>query len=256
MEAGETAKTLELNEKLSDLKAELQVLKYDLTQRQKAAEAAAASKRTTAAAAATGDNTSETDPRVAELALQFQKMNRHWWNRSANKAAREDAITIDREILGDISAGELDFEPYSDEHWEELAHRLHETYPDLEIQDLDGQPYTFEEDEAGDMNDTASRRNGGNNGRQQHNGGQQQQQSARGGRGAAPVNRMGQGGRRGPDLVENARRGKVEIDDDLRNTMRIFKVDPNDPNAKKYFARERARTILSGQDEKYGGGSR
>jgi hypothetical protein len=252
LEGGDTAKTLELNEKLSDLKAKLEVLKYDLGQRQRAAEAAAASKRTTGTTAATTDTTSETDPRVAELAVQFQKMNRHWWNRSANKAAREDAITIDREILGDIQAGELDFEPYSDEHWEELAHRLHETYPELEIQDLDGQPYIFDNEE--DMTDTAGRRTGGNNARPQNGG--RQQQPGRGARVSAPVARMGQNGRRGPDLVEKARRGQVEIDDDLRNTMRIFKVDPNDPNAKKYFARERARTILSGQDEKYGGGNR
>lgn len=251
LEAGETAKTLELNEQLADLKAKVEVLKYDLAQKQRQADAAAATRRTTGATTPT-DTTSETDPRVAQLAVQFQKANRHWWNRTAFKEAREDAITMDREILGDIQAGELDFEPYSEEHWEELANRLHEAHPDLEIQDIDGQPYVFDDDQGGDMNDdTAGRRNGGNTTRPQNGGRQQPNQR---GRGAAPVRGMGQGGRRGPDLVENARRGRVEIDEDLRNTMRIFKVDPNDANAKKYFARERARTILSGQDEKYGGG--
>lgn len=237
MEGGETAKVLELQEKLSDLRAQLAVLKYDLEQKQRQADAQAANRQQQH----TGTDTDRTavidDPQVAELAQTFQRMNRHWWNRSANKEAREDAITIDKEILADITAGDLDFEPYSDEHFRELAARLHETYPDLEIQDLEGQPYQFDGD---DMNDAdGGRGNGGGNG----NGNRQQRGPARGG---APVNRMGQNGRRGPSEVELARQGKVTLTQEDFATMRTFKMDPNNPNDKKYFAKEKARSILSG----------
>jgi len=244
MEAGETAKVLELQEKISDLKSELAVLRYDLQQKQRQAEAETNNTR--------GQGTEQVDrtaviddPAVAEIVEQFKKANRHWWNRSGNKAAREDAITIDKEILADIENGDLDFAPYSDEHFEEVARRLHKTYPDLEIQDLEGQPYNFEDaGEAGEdeMNDSRGGRgsNGGN--------------GTRATRGAAPVNRMGQNGRRGPSEVDLARKGSVIIDDDDRHTMRLFKMDPNDPVAKKYFALEKARSILRG--DRQAGGNR
>lgn len=237
MEAGETLKVAELQEKMTDLKADLRVLKYDLEQKQRAADAAASTR-----GQATGQQADTTavidDPEVAEIVEQFKKANRHWWNRANNKAAREDAITIDKEILADIAGGELDFTAYSDEHFEEMARRLHETYPELEIQDLEGQPYNFDE-EAGDetgedhMNDQRGGRNGGS--------------GVRPGRGAAPVNRIGQNGRRGPNEMDMARQGKVTLDAGDFQTMRLFKMDPNNPNDKKYFAREKARSILSGQ---------
>jgi len=236
MEAGDTAKVLDFQEKLSDLKAKLEVVKYDLHQRQKAAEAAANSRSNTA--------TQQTDvvdeaerARAQRQSDLFWRQNRHWANRSANKAAADDVVNIDKEILADIENGDLDFGKYSDEHFEEIARRLHETYPDLEIQDLDGTPYNFDED---DMNerDTGgdTRRNGGPQG------------AAR----RAPVNRMGQGGRRAPTEVELARQGRVALDDKDRATMRLFKMDPNDPTAKKYFAKEKMRSILTG-DRRAGG---
>lgn len=233
MEGGETAKVLDLQDKLSDLKAQLAVLKYDLQQRQRQADAQAATRQQQTGA--TDTTAVIDDPRVAELAVAFQKANRHWWNRSANKAAREDCITIDKEILADIQAGELDFEPYTDEHFEEMARRLHDTYPDLEIQDLDGQPYQFDED---DMNDDRD----GNRG-QRGNGNRQQQQT---GRGSAPVNRMGQNGRIRATEVDLARQGKVTLTQEDFATMRTFKMDPNNPTDKKYFAKEKMRSILSG----------
>lgn len=245
IEAGNTIEAVKLQSKLGDLQSDLKLLKYDLKQKQAQAEATAAASRAKQATTVATDNTVTVDPAVAELANQFKTANRHWWNRTANKGAREDAVTIDAEILTEITAGELDFEPYADEHFEELAHRLHETYPHLVIQDLAGQAYVFEDTEGNDMNDNRGRGNGGNNARQNGRQGGRQESRA----GAAPVRSMGQGGRRAPTKVEMARQGKVEIDESLRNTMRIFKQDPNDPVAKKYFARERARTILSGNYE-------
>lgn len=241
LEAGESAKAADLNDKISDLKAKLEVVKYDLHQKQIAAEAAAARRTTAATTTTTTDATTAVDEqRAAELSAQFWRQNRHWANRTANKEAASDVVLIDKEILAEVEAGDLDFDRYSDEHFEELARRLHAEHPHLEIQDLEGEPYNFDDDE-GDMNDTR----GGNNGRQQNNG-RQSQGGRQGNRGAAPVRNMGQGGRRAPNEVELARQGKVILDDDDRATMRLFKMDPNDPNAKKYFAREKARSIVSG----------
>lgn len=233
MEAGETAKVLELQDKLADLKADLRILQYDLKQKQRAAETS--SSRTTTQAAA--EETTTEDPVIKNLVDSFVKANRHWWNRTANKDARADAISIDKEILAELAAGELDFEKYSDEHFAEMAARLHETYPDLEIQDLEGQPYEFDE-ESDDVND----QDGGRGNR-----GDSRQQQRAGGRGAAPVNRMGHNGRRGPTELELARQGKVTLDQKDFQTMRLFKMDPNNPTDKKYFAKEKMRSVLSGQ---------
>ncbi|HSV90907.1 MAG TPA: hypothetical protein VLH80_07390 [Nitrospiraceae bacterium] len=244
MEAGETAKALDIQDKLSDLKAKLEVVKYDLAQRARAAEAAAAAARSRTTTTTTeADKTTEIDPDAAASAAAFKKANRHWWNRTANKEAKEDAVTIDREILQEIQDGELDFEPYSDEHWEEVAHRLHEAYPHLEIQDLDGQPYNFDDEEQENMNQN-DRRNGGKTGRQQNG----RQQGNR-----APTRGMGQNGRKSASDMDLARQGKVTLDQDDFATMRLFKMDPNNPNDKKYFAKEKMRSILTGQRDTTGG---
>lgn len=232
IEAGDTAKQLELQDRIADLRGDLKVLKYDLAQRQRQTENQTGN-RGTQQQGATDTTSVVDDPRVAELATQFQKANRHWWNRSGNKEAREDAITIDREILGDIQAGELAFEPYSDEHFEELARRLHDTYPDLEIQDLDGQPYNFDEDEMTTRNDDGRQQNGGNGTRGAN-------------RGQPPIARRGQNGRQAPSELELARQGKVELNQQDFQNMRTFKMDPNNPTDKKYYAKEKMRSILTG----------
>lgn len=241
LEAGESAKAADLNDQISDLKAKLEVVKYDLHQKQRAAEAAAARRTTAAATTTTTTDTTATvdEQRAAELSAQFWRQNRHWANRTANKEAAADVVLIDKEILAEVEAGDLEFDRYSDEHFEELAKRLHAEHPHLELQDLDGEPYNFDDED--DMNDTR----GGNKGRQQNNG-RQQQGGRQGNRGAAPVRNLGQGGRRQPNEVEMARRGQVVLDDEDRATMRTFKMDPNDPTAKKYFAKEKARSIISG----------
>lgn len=224
-EVGDTKKAFELQIKLGDLQGDLKIRKYELAQQ---ARQATTQQRQTATTQAT-DTTSEVDPAAAESAERFKRANRHWWNRSANKSARDDAITIDREILDELRAGELDFEPYSDEHWEEVARRLHETYPDLEIQDLDGVAYEFGEDEGEPMNNGRDQRQ---NGRRAGNPGT---------RGAQ------QTGRRNTTEADLARQGKVTLNESDFNTMRLFKMDPNSPTDKKYFAKEKMRSILSGE---------
>lgn len=223
-EAGDTKKSLELQIKLGDLQGDLKVLKYDL---QKKVEAARTQATKTVVRAV--DTTTEVDPEAIDSAERFKKANRHWWNRSANKEARDDAVTIDLEVINDIRAGELDFEPYSDEHWEEVARRLHESYPNLEIQDLDGVAYTFD-DEGEPMKNDQTRG---------------QQPNAR--RATPPMRGSQQNGRRTQTEADMARQGKVTLDQNDFNTMRLFKMDPNNPTDKKYFAQEKRRSILTGE---------
>lgn len=63
--------------------------------------------------------------------------------------------------------------------------------------------------------------------------------------GRAPMGGMGaREGRRERSEIELARHGKVQLSDEDFREMRVFKLDPNNPEHKKYFARERARTLL------------
>jgi hypothetical protein len=217
-----------LQVKLGDLQGDLKLLKYDLQKKAEAARASS-SQRTQQQGTERTDTTTEVDPAAAASAEAFKKANRHWWNRSANKTAREDAVTIDAEILAEIQAGELDFDPYSDEHWEEVAKRLHKSYPHLEIQDLDEVAYDF-----GDKEGEVQQRGNGRNGRQEQGG-------------RSPTGAPSQNGRRNQSTLDMARRGQVVLDEEDFNTMRTFKMDPNDPEQKKYFAKEKLRSILTGQ---------
>jgi hypothetical protein len=227
-EAGNTSQALALQIKVGELQSKLAVLEYDL--RQKQAAAAANPGRQEQTQERRTDTSSEVAPEAAASAEAFKKANRHWWNRSANRNARDDAVTIDREILEELRTGDLDFEPYSDEHWEEVARRLHQTYPDLELQDLDGEAYQFDEEE----NENVDERGGGRRNTQQQQ------------RGRSPTGAPGQNGRRNQSTLDMARRGQVVLDQEDFNTMRTFKMDTNDPVAKKYMAKEKARSILTG----------
>ena len=239
VEAGETAKALDLQIKLGDLQADLKVKKYDLTLRaQNAAQVEENERRQRAAAdaaakrgATAGDGL---PPEQSVRGNEFIRANRHWWRR--DKEAREAAIELDLEILDDIKDGELDFEPYSDEHFEELAERIHEAYPDLEICDLEREPYDF-----GDQDDRGDRRGARvANGNQRGTGARQ----ANGNR--APTGRLGTQ-RQQHSETELARQGKVVLTEEDFKEMRIFKLDPNNPEHKKRFAQERARTILAAE---------
>lgn len=243
VEAGETAKALDLQIKLGDLQADLKVKEYDLTlraqnaaqveenERKQRAAAEAAAKR----GARAGDG--ELPPEQSARGNEFIRANRHWWRRE--KEAREAAIELDLEILDDIKEGDLDFEPYSDEHFEELAERIHEAYPDLEICDLDREPYDFRDqvdDKQGDRGARGARVANGN-----------QRGSARQANGnRAPTGRLGTSRARQSE-AELARQGKVVLTEEDFKEMRIFKMDPNNPEHKKRFAQERARTILAAE---------
>lgn len=255
-EAGETSKALDLQIKLGELQGDLKLLKYDLKKKQEAATAAAEANRgrreqqTTTAA-----DSREIDPVAKQTSNEFIKMNRHWWNRTKNREAREDAINIDKEVLAELEEGDLNFDKYSDEHFEEIAYRLHKTYPDLEICDLEGEPYQFDDDE--DEDDMRNDRESSGRDRDRRDTRSDNRREARDERGRAPVGRgpggIGRGGRRAPSAAELARQGKVTLEQGDFNTMRTFGMDPNNAEHKKYFAKERQRSILT-DDRRNGGG--
>ncbi|PYX86657.1 MAG: hypothetical protein DMG70_00225 [Acidobacteria bacterium] len=252
VEAGETARALELQIKLGDLQADLKVKKYDLTlraqnaavveesERKQRAAAEAAAKR---GAAPAGDVPPEHKLRGNE----FIRANRHWWRR--DKEAQQTAQELDAEILADIADGAVEFEAYSDEHFEELAERLHEVYPDIEICDLDKEPYDF-----GDQDQTQGDRARDARGARVANG-NQRGNGARPGNSRTPQGRLGTERQRASEL-EMARQGKVVLTAEDFKEMRIFKLDPNNPEHKKRFAQERARTLLASAGEAQDRGAR
>lgn len=242
VEDGKTADALDLQIKLGEIQSNLAVLKQDLKYRAMNAEQvtrqeAEARRR----AAAGGDTSQQIHPADKQEAIErgneFKKANRHWWRRAKNAEVRTLSVELDKEILDDISDGTCEFEPYSDEHFEELAFRMHEEYPDIEFCDLEGDPYDFTEREEAENDGGNQRREARvqNNGRRQ-NGNQGRPPQ---GRGTGSVR-----GNRAPDKVEMARRGQVELTQEDFDTMRTFKMDPNNPAHKREFAKQRARTIL------------
>lgn len=242
-EAGETAKALTLQIKLGDLQGDLKVLKFELKLRgenariveeneRKERERQANAARTRGAGA---EDAGGLTPDQRARADRFVRANRRWWNDEVD--AKEAALDHDKDILAEIADGELDFEPYSDEHLEELAARVHEDYPDVEIRDLDREPYEFDDDADGDDQGDDDRGRNGRGARVQN---QRQRLNGR-----SPTRGAGNTGRHPLSDVEMARQGKVVLTEEDFKEMRIFKLDPNNAEHKKRFAQERARTILA-----------
>lgn len=252
-EAGETAKALELQIKLGDLQGDLKVLKYDLKKKQEAAAAAETANRGRREQQTSNGDPRAIDPVAERTSGEFIAMNKHWWNRTRYRDARQDAIDIDKEVLAELEAGDLTFAKYSDEHFEEIAHRLHKVYPDIEVCDLEGEPYDFDSDEdEDDMTNDRDTRGRDRDRRETRR--DTDRRDARGER--APVRGpggIGRGGRRAPSPAELARQGRVILEQADFNTMRTFGLDPNNKEHKKYFAKERQRSILT-DDRRNGGG--
>jgi hypothetical protein len=239
VEAGNTKEALAAQIKLGELQASLAVLKQDLKYRSMDADRRTREEeeaRRRGAGAPPVDTSRQIHPgqmaENIERGNEFKRANRHWWRKNAE--ARDASVEIDKEILQDIQDGVLEFEPYSEEHFDEMAERMHEDFPDLELCDLEGEPYQFDEDQ----NDQ-----GGNARREAR---VQQNNGRRGnGSGRPPQGRDGsvRGGRQMSE-VEMARRGQVNLTPEDFKEMRTFKLDPNNADHKKAFAKERARTIL------------
>lgn len=224
-ESGETKDVMELQIALTDALSDLKLKKYSIEQDRKQRE------KDEAAAATQAKETGTERPVGKDRTEEFIAQNRHWWGRRQFAAARAEAIEIDKDLLGEIKSGESDFEPYSDEHFEELAQRLASKFPDVEISSPDGEPYEFESDE--DEEPPVNDRN-------------RQRPAAR-----APMGGLGgRNGRRENTPVTLAKQGKVVLTERDFAEMRMFGLNPNSTDDKKAFGKERVRTLLA--DERKG----
>lgn len=239
IEAGETSKQLDLTIKIGEVQGRLALAERDLQN----AKAAPAVKETTAEAGA--DPMQGKRPAIVD---DWIKANRKWWNLPSAKLLRDAAVAIDKQIREEIADGELDFDEYTEEHVDELTERLAEERERLgeqfavfEIRDFEGEEFVLDEPDQNER-DRGDRETAAN--------GRDREKSVRGNdRGTRRSPQGGMGGREGrrgamSDL-ELARQGKARLTEDDYAQMRVFKLDPNDPNVRKRFARERVRTILT-----------
>jgi len=226
-EEANTAREVELQIQLGDLQAEKAKLQAKLEiERQERVRAATKDDD--------DDGINSVRHQGKARSSEWVRANRRWWNTSRWKEAREDAIAHDVTILEEIQDGELNFEPYSDEHFEELARRLKADYPDLEVRTIDGN--VFGDDSDDEYDDSGDRMK-----YDRSNGRMRTARPPMGGLG-------GRDGRRERSEVEMARHGRVTLTEEDKRIMRIFKLDPNNATHKKYFAQERARTLLNTQN--------
>lgn len=232
IEDGNTSEQLDLTIKIADLTADLKLLKRDLADKAaqpgKEAEVQVPAEKAARAKAIT----------------EWRRQNRKWWGKRAHQDMHADAIAIDKEILDDIEEGELDLDPYSTEHFEELAKRLCKLYPDAEIALPDGEIYEPDDEVEGEP--TVDTRRGRNDDRNERDRQSTRREPAKT-NGRAPMGGMGgRDGRRQQGEVELAKKGRVTLNDEDFATMRRFNLDPDNAEHKKRFANERRRTILSG----------
>lgn len=233
-ENSETAREVELQVKLGELQAEKIKLQNRIEQETRELETREQQRQQDADA-------DEDAPRGRSA--DWVRAQRRWWNTTRWKDARQDAIAHDTTILEEIKEGVLDFEPYSDEHMAELSRRLKEDYPDLEIRTIEGELFELDDEQEGD--DDYRRSDMGNRRDDDYDDDDYEQRRPAPRQRRAPMNGLGgRDGRRQRNAVELARQGKVTLTEEDFNTMRIFKLDPNNPEHKKAFARERARTLL------------
>ncbi len=240
IEAGNTKEQLDLTIKLGELQADIKLMERDIAT---AKEAQAGVEEETEA------RTDGPAPEAVKAATKWARVNRSWWNLSAFKDAQKDTMTLDRQILAEIKDGDLDIEPYSDEHMDELAHRLKAAYPDLDIRNLDDERVDLDgdgdDDEDRDMRDDDDELERGS---RRQNGRREVERNGRNGngRGRAPQGGIGgRGGRGRPDPVALARQGKVQLGREDYAQMRQYGLDPNDKKVRERFAKERMRTILT-----------
>jgi len=242
-EAGDTKKEVELQIKIGELQAQKVQLQTRLDRERQ--ERQDALRQTEERA---GDDRAVAAPNKGR-GTEWIRAQRRWWNTARWSGAHTDAITHDTTILAEIEDGELDFEPYSDEHLEELSRRLKTDYPDLEIRTLDGDVFESAGDEdyddMDDHHDRRERMRGRDDDDEDLDQARSRGRNGNDRRRRAPMGGLGgRDGRRERSDVELARRGKITLSKDDFETMRVFKLDPSDPEHKKYFAKERARTLL------------
>lgn len=241
-EAGNTTEDLALTIKLGEVQGELALARRDLqvAKARPAVDPGAADNR--------GAGDDKEDDKRPEIVEDWMTANRRWWNLPSAEALRKAAVVLDNQIREEIRDGELDIDEYSEAHMDELTMRLADEQErlglDFEIRDFEGEVFIPEEEpdpsadrERGERHATAANgRDKGNDVRGRDRGTRRAPQGGMGGR----------DGRRGAQSdLELAKQGKARLTDEDYEQMRIFKLNPNDPEVKKRFAKERVRTILT-----------
>lgn len=249
-EAGETAKELDIQIELTDLLADKKIIErrseYQAQQAREAAEAPG------------GDRGGE-DPeeqRIARAVSKWQRENRNWFNLRRFSDVRQDAVTLDKELRQEIQSGKLDMQEYSDDHFAELSIRLKELYPDLDVRGSDGERIEIDEDDVDSRRRTDDDDRDTRRGRDRDDDRGRDRDTRRAPPRRHPAGNMGSGDRRrGPNSERQlAEQGRVRLTPADHAQMREYGLDPNDPKAKKRFAQERMRTILTqGRDDRSGG---
>lgn len=239
-EAGDTAKQMNLNIEISGLIADKKLLEQRAEDQRVAAERAANERGTEERAG------EREDPRIARMTARWQTANRKWWNLNRFSGVKKDAVELDIELRSEVGNGAVDMEEYSDEYFAELSSRLKGLYPDLDVRGLDGEAIELEAD---DVDRTNSRER------------DRDRDSDRGQRSSSrrpAAGSMGTHDRRrgGGDAAAMASQGRVRLSAPDYAQMRTYGLDPNNEAHKKRFAKERMRTILSGDGEssRRGGG--
>lgn len=245
VEAGNTAMQMDINIELATKISEKTVIskrsEYQAEQARATSEATPGSQAQVSAA----------EQRIDRMTARWQTANRKWWNLNRFKDVRLDAIELDKDLRQEVKGGLLDLEEYSDEYFAELAIRLKENYPDLDVRGLDGEAIEAEPDDV----DRDARHRDDDRGRDDTRGRDRDRDPPK--RRSHPGGNMGtRDGRRTPnDARTLAAQGRVRLVDADYAQMREYGLNPNDPKQKKRFAEERMRTILSeGKDNRRGGG--
>lgn len=239
MEAGETAKQLELQVALQEKIGDKKLLEQRIAdQAQRATQDAGQPGREEHE-----EEASPEEQRIKRNTSRWQESNRKWWNLKRFSDVKADAIEIDKDIRQEVRNGDLDMEEYSDEYFDLLSTRLKKLYPELDVRSVEGDVVEGEQD------DVDPRRGTPENDRSEL-----QRSAARPRRPAGGD--MGTRDRRrdnGDDRTM-AGRGKVKLTQADFATMRTFGLDPQNQDHTKRFARERMRTILTGDVPRRGGG--
>jgi hypothetical protein len=252
IEAGDTAKQLEINIELAELVADKKIYErrseYQAQQVREAAEAGEGGQ----------DQGDPDQARIDRAVSKWRTQNRNWFNLRRFSDVRADAVELDKELRQEVSAGRLDMQEYSDEYFAELSARLKDLYPDLDVRGLDGDRI---EAESEDLDRDARNSRDDDRDLERGRGRGDRDRDDRGSRRPAPrrhpSGNMGSGDRRrGPnDARQLAEQGRVRLSNADYAQMRQYGLDPNDPEQKKEFAKERMRTIMTqGRDDQRGGG--
>lgn len=204
IEAGDSAKQAKLNVKIAQLTTE-RATRLAAPRRQE--------QRSTQQRAAPAKTAGPTPTGRA-----FIEANEDWWSDPEQAAARAAITAIDDSLIANGS------DPNSERHYERIAKRAKEMGLKVKIR----QPF----DDGADMrNDVVDLED-------------EDEPPRRNQRRTAPMGNNGTSRQRVNTEVRDARAGKIVLDDAARETMRTFKLDPENPQHVRAFAKSRQERIL------------